>query len=72
MAIDLTHSEIALLKELKVAGALGRLKSRLLRTAGFGRLVKANYITAKPVNKCSAMYFITKRGSHALEQAVPQ
>lgn len=71
MAIDLTQSEIALLKELKVAGELGRLKSRLMRSAGLGRLVKANYVKVRPASEDSMVYFITKRGSHALEQAAP-
>ena len=69
MAITLTGEEIGLLKELRGAGELGRLKSRLSHSDGLARLVKANFVKVKPASIEAAVYFITSLGSHALERS---
>jgi hypothetical protein len=69
MAITLTKAEIGLLKELRGAGELGRLKNRLSRSDGLARLVKANFVKVKPASLEAAVYFITSMGSHALERS---
>jgi hypothetical protein len=68
MAINLTNSEIELLKELHGAGDRGRLISKRWQP-GFFRLVNARYVMEKTASRDVTAYFITLLGRHALNNA---
>ncbi len=68
MPVNLTRSEIDLLKALKAAGEKGRLVSRISRDEGVDRLVKANYVKVRSATTESVMYFITQLGSQVVDR----
>ena len=66
--VDLSSYEISLLKELMVAGELGRNVSRSARNP-LTRLVDAGYVTIKAGTPKSTQYVISPRGLQALAVA---
>jgi len=67
MVIELSSYEISLLKELKVAGELGRIIRRSTPYP-LTRLVDAGYVTIKSGNPKSTLYVISPRGLQALAE----
>jgi hypothetical protein len=70
MAIQLSESEIRLLKQVKGAGERGRLISGAAPHAGLARLVKAAYVTERVISLDAVMYVITAMGLQALNNVL--
>ena len=66
VSISLTGKEIWYLKELLAAGERGRSICNSTPRAALKRLVKAGYVSEKPIDIDAAIFMITEQGRRAL------
>ncbi len=66
--MNLTVEDVALLKQLKAAGAAGRTVRAYDRRLALDRLAKGGYVFARPTGLDLVHYRITGRGEEALAE----
>jgi hypothetical protein len=66
--MNLTLEDLALLKQLKAAGELGRIVRAYDMRLALDRLTKGGYVVARPTGLDLVHYRITGRGQEALAE----